>query len=1031
MRNIVISIVSAIILVILAILLLPMFLSTNYLKAQVVNLVKDQTGMTLAIDGDVSLSFITGVKLNTESVSLKDKAGQPLFSVRALDFGLALSPLLNGKADITGITLDQPVITIATGQATPAKDTQAQSKSTDGTTSEGASTAAPSGQSAEIDLSALSIRRLSIKDAQVVTIDPGGHTHAIVSGLNATVRIPDFNGASEIEATLPYKGQSLSIQAKLANTGRAINGQSSRLDLSLDGELIKATMEGTLAYKSNQLFVANYASNIGNVKQFMSWMGLSPDLLDVKAASLNGSVIAQKNEIRLPSIALTLDKQQLNAAARLFTAANTQRQTIRLAVDSATFNIDTLLKPEDTTSPQGQQAKAPAQGSEKTPPDLSILNDFNASLDFRSGRLTYKGQSLRKVKLLAQIINGKLGVNLKSANLAKGNLRAQLSGDVNQLVWSGSLMANGLGVKDVANLAGQTSPLTGNLSANINFAAQGLSVDEITRKGNLAGEITLANGNYANPALEQAVPTRKTGMLSNISSRITIANLDDPVDIKGRFNWNGDTIQYSSAIGLGELLANAPVPASISAQGTRFAVALAGTVDPVKSSLSGSKLTVETKSSKQLLAWLGREVNRGTPDLPVFFSGQLDLGANKSTLKNMTLRMGQTNGSGNISYVAGIVPAISGSLAFTKLDATPFMGDGQKSGRTQNRQAASRPASSSGWDESPIDFSGLNTIKADLAFSAKSLIARDIIVGPVQLAVKVNNGQLSTTLSQLALYNGTGNGQIMVDARSKPAKLAAKFALSGMNMRPFLTDTIGMRYLSGKGGVTLDLTAQGASQAAIIRQLNGTSNLEIRDGQINGINIPRMLRSLRGNILDGWASAKAESTDFSALTASFLFKNGIASNNDLNMLSPLLRLSGAGSINLPEMTIKYKAIPKVIAKLKGQGGPVDADGVPIPIIIEGKLSQPRIYPDIPGILQNPEAILQSLDQMGQPGKAASKAIKKIEKNVSKELQKQSDKLGVDLNQLLQPQKGNNDNNQQKPKLEEQLLQGITKGLFGN
>ena len=79
MRNIVISIVSAIILVILAILLLPMFLSTNYLKAQVVNLVKDQTGMTLAIDGDVSLSFITGVKLNTESVSLKDKAGHRSF----------------------------------------------------------------------------------------------------------------------------------------------------------------------------------------------------------------------------------------------------------------------------------------------------------------------------------------------------------------------------------------------------------------------------------------------------------------------------------------------------------------------------------------------------------------------------------------------------------------------------------------------------------------------------------------------------------------------------------------------------------------------------------------------------------------------------------------------------------------------------------------------------------------------------------------------------------------------------------------
>ena len=1035
MRNIVISIVSAIILVVLAILLLPIFLSTDYLKAQVVNLVKDKTGMTLAIGGDVSLSFITGVKLNTESVSLEDQAGQPLFSVRELDFGLALSPLLSGKADITGITLDQPVVTITTGAPPPAEGQQGETKPANGADEQANTAPSASGQSDTIDLSALSIRRLSINDAQIVTIDEGGHARNIVSGLNATVRIPDFNGASEIEATLPYKGQSLSIAGKLANTGRAINGQSSRLDLNLDSELIKATIEGNLAYKNNQIFTANYASNIGNVKQFMSWLGLSPDLLDVKAAGVKGSVIARKKEIRLPSLTVSLDKQQLKAAARLFIAPKTQRPAIRLAVDSSTLNIDTLLKPTAAANAKGPEATSQAQATSSTPPDLSILNDFNATLDFRSGRLTYKGQSLRQVKLLAQNINGKLGINLKSANLAKGNVRAKLSGDVNQLVWSGSLTANGLGVKPLAKLAGQTSPLAGKLSANINFAAQGLTVDEITQKGNLAGEITLANGQYANPALQQAVPNRKTGMLRKISSRITIANLDDPVDIKGSFNWNGDTIQYSSTIGLGELLANAPVPASISAEGKRFALALAGKVDPAKSSLSGSKLTVETKSSKQLLAWLGRDVNRGTPNLPVFFSGQLDLGSNKSTLKNMTLRMGQTNGSGNITYVAGTIPAISGSLAFDKLDATPFMGDGQQRAGTQNRQAANQPATPPGWDKSPIDFSGLNSIKADLAFSAKSLVARDIVMGPVQLAVKIDNGQLSTALNQISLYQGKGNGRITVDARTKPAKLAAQFALSGMNMRPFLTDTIGMRNLSGKGGVTLDLTAQGASQAAIIRQLNGTSKLEMRDGQINGINIPRMLRSLRGNILDGWASADAQSTDFSALTASFTFKNGIASNNDLNMLSPLLRLSGAGTINLPQMTINYKATPKLIAKLKGQGGPVDADGIPIPIIIEGKLSQPRIYPDIPGILENPQAILKSLEQMGGAGKDASKAIQKIEKNVTKELQKQSDKLGVDLNQILQPQNGNNNSNnndnQQKPKLEEQLLQGLTKGLFGN
>ena len=484
---------------------------------------------------------------------------------------------------------------------------------------------------------------------------------------------------------------------------------------------------------------------------------------------------------------------------------------------------------------------------------------------------------------------------------------------------------------------------------------------------------------------------------------------------------------------MGELLGGKPVPTSISLQAKRVALALAGRVDPKNASLSGSKVTLEAKSSKQLLAWLGRPVGPGTPNVPVFFSGVLDLDANKNTVSKMALQLGQTKGSGNLTYIAGTIPALSGTLAFDKLDATPFMGNGQQQGRAQNQQAANDNASSSGWDQTPIDFSGLNSLKADLTFSAKSLVARDIVMGPVNLAVKVENGQLATTLSKIRLYQGQGNGQITVDARTEPAKFAAKFALSNMNMKPFLRDTIGMNNLSGKGGVTLDLTAQGKSQASIINQLNGTSKLEIADGQINGINIPQMLRSLQGNILDGWASSKAQSTDFSALTASFVFQNGIASNNDLSMLSPLLRLSGSGSINLPQMTIDYKATPKVIAKLKGQGGPVNADGIPIPIIIKGKLNQPRIYPDIPGILENPEAILKSLDQMGGAGQAASKAIRKVEKNVTKELQKQSDKLGIDLNQLLKPQSDDNQNNNGKsqPKLEEQLFQGLTKGLFGN
>ena len=128
--------------------------------------------------------------------------------------------------------------------------------------------------------------------------------------------------------------------------------------------------------------------------------------------------------------------------------------------------------------------------------------------------------------------------------------------------------------------------------------------------------------------------------------------------------------------------------------------------------------------------------------------------------------------------------------------------------------------------------------------------------------------------------------------------------------------------------------------------------------------------------------------------------------------------------------------------MKGQGGPVDSNGIPIPIVIKGSLDNPRIYPDIPGILENPEAILKGLRSFGNVGGSAADGIEKLNKNLGgnlqKQIDKQSEKLGIDINKLInQGTKTNGDqqnqqNQKEKPKtLEDQLFNNLTKGLFGN
>lgn len=1064
MHKILISVLSALLLVVLALALVPLFVSTGFLKGQVQQFVKDQSGLTLEMNGDVRLSLLTGLKLSAETVSLRDAEDRQLFAIGQLDFGLALSPLLSGEADITGVTLNEPVLTLNPSSSNGA-DQNAAPQGANGAEAAPADTVSQEMADAGIDLSRLRLQRLTLENATIVQINEQGTASTLVSGLDLEIRVPDFSGPAIISGGLPYRDEQHSFEGSLANASDAINGRPTRLDLSITSDHVSAKVEGELALNGDPIFSANYAASTGDLPALLAWAGVSTSPLDVSDASVNGSAIVSMSEIRLPSLSLTLDNQSIDAAGRIFTDASRPRPLIRLALDTAALDLDALLA-ETGSAEAGSSVTDGDQSNAASEPDLSALGSFDATFDIRAGSLTYQGKSISQLKLIGELTAGQLTANLQSANIARGNIEGTLKGDLNQLLWNGSLKAHKLDIGEAAALAGQSVPLTGTVSSNLNVAAQGLSRDVIMQTGNIAGIISLEGGQFSHPALQDAIPGRDTGTLSNINSRLTIEGLGANASAEGSFQWNGEAINLSGSIGLAELIGGASIPTRLSLSSNPVTLSVSGMANLANFSLSGSRVEVQSPSSRGLLNWLGQPTSAGTPDLPIAMAARLSVAPNQANLSDLSLTFGQSNGSGALTYASGSRPSLSGQLAFNKLDVTPFMGDGSARGRTNNQAATTnnRASGPQGWDTSPIDLSGLNTLNADLDLSTQSLVARDIVTGPVRLKITLQDGALNANLDELSLYGGAGSGSIAVNAQSTPPQMTAGFNFAGMNMRSFLRDSIDMSRLDGTGSLSLNLTTAGASQADIIRALAGNGKLEISNGQIIGINIPQMLRGLRSNILEGWASAESQSTDFTALTASFTIDQGIVTNSDLLMLSPLLRLTGGGAINLPNKQIDYRATPKVIAKLEGQGGLVDAEGLPIPIIIRGSLTSPRIYPDIPGILENPEAIFRSLEQLGGTGKAASRGLQRLEKNVDKEIQKQSDRLGIDLNQLLGRQPRANQNTQQpdnqgqpqpqpqpnqpldltapdqqpdqqqqqqQPSMEEQLLRNFTRGLFGN
>jgi AsmA protein len=150
----------------------------------------------------------------------------------------------------------------------------------------------------------------------------------------------------------------------------------------------------------------------------------------------------------------------------------------------------------------------------------------------------------------------------------------------------------------------------------------------------------------------------------------------------------------------------------------------------------------------------------------------------------------------------------------------------------------------------------------------------------------------------------------------------------------------------------------------MVSSANGAAKFEFTNGAIRGINIAKTMRGLTTGILSGWQENTAEKTDFATLGASFKLAKGQAQTADLKLAGPLVRMAGAGNVDLPGKTLKFRVDPQLVASLEGQGGKTDLQGLGVPIIIAGPWARPSIYPDIEGILSNPAAAYEQLNRLG-------------------------------------------------------------------
>jgi AsmA protein len=286
------------------------------------------------------------------------------------------------------------------------------------------------------------------------------------------------------------------------------------------------------------------------------------------------------------------------------------------------------------------------------------------------------------------------------------------------------------------------------------------------------------------------------------------------------------------------------------------------------------------------------------------------------------------------------------------------------------RLALAKSANSSGsagqpWSNATIDLNGLNYIDVQARISAAELTIGDGHFAPAAIDATLANGVLTARVSNLGAYGGSANGDVTIDASAANPALALRADLTGVRALPLLKGLADFDKLDGKLQTKISVRSSGNSQRAIMANMSGTTFAVFQDGAIKGLNVAQMIRSLTASTLSGWQESSEQATDLSQLSASFKIDKGQAQTTDLNLVGPLVKMTGVGTIDLGTKQIGFRVEPKLVMTTEGQGRATEPVGLGIPVMIEGPWGAPRIYPEMQGMLDNPEAAYAKLKEMGK------------------------------------------------------------------
>lgn len=387
-------------------------------------------------------------------------------------------------------------------------------------------------------------------------------------------------------------------------------------------------------------------------------------------------------------------------------------------------------------------------------------------------------------------------------------------------------------------------------------------------------------------------------------------------------------------------------------------------------------------------------IETSDPDVLKAISLSATLGgkANAIDVTRLQLKLDDTTFNGNAAYALSN-GNIRLNLAGDRLNADRYLPPKTASDNAADSNNTASTDTQEPYSKEPvIPVEPLKGLNLDSTFKLAALTVNNMAISNVDLAVSAHDGLVKASKLNLDLYGGTVRNKVTLDVRKTPVTLHSVKKVSNIQIGDLLQAAAQLDKLSGTLSSQSDIRTRGRSVHAIVNSLTGTAAVQMKDGEIKGLDMAQTLCEGMNAVgsLGMNTTAVDRSTPFADLSASTTIKNGVINNPDMKAALDALRLNGKGTVDLPQRQLDYRVGLVIEENLfkKTCTIPGKLENVEWPVDCKGSFDTP------PAKLCKPDlSVFEDIFKAKAKAKVKQKLDEKKDKFKDKLTEKLGDKLG--------------------------------------